>query len=128
MVVIYLHVRDKMYAVGDFLTENQELWHHYEYLPSNDSFLCTLSFALHSIDLLRRSWFSTRRKAVNRKLEETIGVGRAGGLPRNVTACVLSEAHTISECSLIFDLQCFIRRGALFWIRREVTRETGTVA
>ena len=37
MVVVYLHVRDKMYAVGDFLTENQELWHHYEYLPNDES-------------------------------------------------------------------------------------------
>ena len=60
--------------------------------------LCTLSFALHSIDVLL-----ARLKAVDKKLEETIGVDRAGGgLPRNVTACVLSEAHTISECSLIF--------------------------
>ena len=37
MVVVYLHVRDKMYAVGDSLTENQGLWHHYECLPNNDS-------------------------------------------------------------------------------------------
>ena len=37
VVVVYLHVRDEMYAVGDFLTANQELWHRFDYLPSNDS-------------------------------------------------------------------------------------------
>ena len=36
--------------------------------------LCTLSFALHSIDVLL-----ARLKAVDRKLEETIGVDRAEG-------------------------------------------------